>query len=188
MKIATFKVKNGTDAAKFIWRLMRTLEKLIAYNLPESLIIQSNGKEGRTIGFKLKPIISARVLAVPYTSGDEVLSVHKKVTFDSLGITLDLQKLCKNPDTAMVPVYRAFIKIWEDSKKNPEKVYNAGPQQPKRNPMGRPFTTCDVPGQLLIAHRSISEAEGKTLPKGKGTKVTKLTATDKRVAAWIKTI
>lgn len=186
MKTSTFKIENGTSAARFIWTLKRTLEKQIAYNLPESLIIQSNGKEGKTMGFTVKPIIGGRLLAERYTKGDTTLVIHKKATFDSLGITLDLQKLCKNPETAMLPVHKAFIKIWADSKSDADTVYNAGPQQPK-NPMGKEYTTCDVPGELAKSARYIAKAEGEgeALPKGKGTgtKIKKLTAADKRLHA-----
>ena len=78
----------------------------------------------------------------------------------------------------MAPIYNAFIAVWSKSKLKPENAYKKHAIAKKS---GRPFKIADVPFYLAEAKRQLGEQTDSTsTAKLSRTKVTKITATEKR--------
>mgnify|MGYP003141700667 CR=1 FL=1 len=174
----TFVVPNNDKNRREIFRVRDYLATIIANNLPESLIIKTKGKEGNNLIFAMRPELSSRIFAIPYNSDAKVFTLNKKVALKSLNITIDFEAMMQDKNSGMVQIYNAFIAVWSNSKLKPENAYKKHGIA-KRS--GRPFKISDVPFFLAEAKRHLGEqTDAPSKAKLSGTKVTKITATEKR--------
>ena len=174
----TFVVPNNDKNRREIFAVRNYLATITANNCPESLIIKTKGKEGKNMFFSAGPELSSRIFAIPYNSESEVFTLNKTFALKSLNITVDFEAIMKDKNSGMVQIYKAFIAVWSKSKLKPENAYK---KHAIAKGSGRPFKISDVPFFLAEAKRHLGEqTDAPSKAKLSGTKVTKITATEKR--------
>lgn len=184
----TFTIEKG-NTTEILWKVIDQTSKILAFHIPTSLIIVTGGIEGKNSIYPTRKALMDKVF-VDYSRDKSTgtFEINRKVNFKQLGVKFDLSKTEVNYQEMMLPIHKAFIKLWQSSKVPVEKAFRSAEVLAKKT--GRPYRLSDAIGRLALSVKHVQASKnGQVSGAAKSIKTSiKVTAAQKRMDAFLASI